>query len=358
MTRWAPLRSLRVQLAALGLVPALLGLLVLLAVAVVTEEVRVAADATGTVVTEEDRDVSPWVPATAGLLAVTAAVAVWWWAGRAVRPIRDVAELADRTGSGALDRRVRLSGAATEVQALGDGFDRMLDRLSAAAAVQRRLAEDASHELRTPLAALAMTADVVLARPDATAAELREATARMRVRVDRMAATVDALLERARAGQATVEGAPADLAQLARHVAAERAQVARAAGIRILVEGPDRLPGTFDAFSVERAVSNLIDNAVRHSAPGGTVRVAVGTASGRAFLSVTDAGPGIAAEDQQRVFDRYWRGDEGATGIGLSIVRLVADAHEGVEVTSPLDDAGGTRFTLWFRQPATGGHAP
>lgn len=346
-------RSLRVQLTALGLVPAVLTLLVLLLVAVVTQDVDVRSGPTGTVTVEDEaRGVSPWVPVTAGVLALAAAVAAWWWAGRAVGPIRDVADLAERTGAGALDRRLHLTGAATEVQTLADGVDRMLDRLAAASAVQRRLTEDASHELRTPLAVLATTADVILERPDATEAQYREAMERMRRTVDRMSVTVDTLLGRARASQAAFTGESADLTSMARRVAAEHAATARAREVDVTVTGEGAVTAAFDAFSVERAVSNLVDNAVRHSPPGRAVQVEVGSSDGRAFVSVTDAGPGIPPADQQRVFDRYWRGDTAGTGIGLSIVRLVADAHDGVEVTSPVGDGAGTRFTMWFRGSA------
>jgi hypothetical protein len=351
----APLRSLRVQLAALGLVPALVTLLVLLAVAVATENVRVEVDAAGTVVTADDRGLSAWVPATAAVMAVAAAVAAWWWAGRVVRPIRDVADLADRTGSGSLADRLRLTGVATEVQTLADRFDTMLDRLAAASAVQQSLAEDASHELRTPLAVLATTADVVLARPGTPPSQLRDAVTRMRATVSRMSATVDTLLSRARAGGTWGDGGT-DLAALVRRVADEHAPTAAASGVRVTVEGPPRVPAAFDSFSLERAVANLVDNAVRHSPPGAVVTVTVGSAGSglhrRSFTAVTDTGPGIPGDDQDRVFDRYWRGDQGGTGIGLSLVRLVAEAHDGVEVTSPVADGHGTRFTLWFRAPA------
>lgn len=106
-----------------------------------------------------------------------------------------------------------------------------------------------------------------------------------------------------------------------------------------------------DGASIGRAVGNLIDNAVKHSPEGGTVGIVVGERRSRAFVSVTDGGTGIVHEDVPHIFDRYWTADpevgEGH-GIGLALVKQVADAHGGIEVESPLGPDGGTRFTLWF----------
>ncbi|MGL5826968.1 MAG: ATP-binding protein, partial [Nocardioides sp.] len=107
-----------------------------------------------------------------------------------------------------------------------------------------------------------------------------------------------------------------------------------------------------DGPSVERALSNLVDNAMRLSPPGGVVDVVVGEHGGRAFVAVEDDGPGISPEDVPHLFERYWRrGSDQAPGhgIGLALVAQVAAAHDGVEVESPAGERS-TRFTLWFRR--------
>ncbi len=350
-------RSLRVQLVLLGLVPVIVALAVLLVVAVLTEDSRIEVDANGRVVTEDEtRGLSGWVPATAAALAVGASAVTWWWAGRVLRPIRRLSSLAEETRWAAMDRRLRMQGAPQEVQVLADRFDEMLDRLSAAAAVQRHLAEDAGHELRTPLAVMRTATEVVRARPHASADEFSEALDRVHRAALRMSATVDALLDRARAGQGALEPGAGDLAALTRRVVAETVPAASARDVTVVVEGPvqgatekpAQVTASFDRASVERALVNLLDNAVRHSPAGATVTVTVRSDLGRASVTVTDRGPGIPPQEQRRVFDRYWRGDAGGTGIGLSIVRLVADAHDGIELVSPAADGCGTRVTLWF----------
>jgi signal transduction histidine kinase len=379
--RW----PLRWRLAALGLVGVLVPLAVLLAVSLVSEETQTTDAAAD--VTERTRGLSPWVPVTAALLAVPAAAAAWWWAGRAVGPIRRITAVADEIQATSLDRRIHLTDAPAEVQALADSFDRMLDRLAAASDVQRRLIEDTSHQLRTPLAVLAANADVALADRDAGAVELREAVQATRDTVDRLRALVDDLLAEARARHHTAARSGNDLAAIARAAGDTYGTMARARGVALRLEAPDRLPAAVDGGPVGRAVGCLVDNAVRHAPPGTTVDLAVGTDGDRAFVAVTDAGPGIAPAHHARMFDRYWTGgtdarpgdppkakapggpgDEGGRdggdggggpggggapgeglGIGLSVVKQVADAHEGVEVASPLGPDGGTRVTLWFR---------
>ena len=211
---------------------------------------------------------------------------------------------------------------------------------------------------------LAANADVALADRDAGADELRAAVQASRDTVDRLRALVDDLLAEARARHHTTARSGNDLVALARAAGDTYGPRARARGVVLRLEAPDRLAAAVDGGPVGRAVACLVDNAVRHAPPGTTVDLAVGTVGDRAFVAVTDAGPGIDPAHHARVFDRYWTGgtdgrpgdapgDGGAPGeglgIGLSVVKQVADAHEGVEVASPLGPDGGTRVTLWFR---------
>jgi signal transduction histidine kinase len=341
--------SFRVRLALLGFVGVLVPLVVLLGVSVSVDE-RSVADASGEL-TVRTRGLSPWVPVSAALLALPAAAAAWWWAGRAVRPIERITEVADEIQATSLDRRIHLEDAPREVQALADSFDRMLDRLAAASDVQRRLVEDTSHQLRTPLAVLATGTDVALADPDADAGDLREALEATKRTVDQLRSTVDDLLAGARARQHDAARTGNDLVALVEAARATYAGAAAADGVGIRVTSPDQLMAAIDGAPVGRAIASLIENAIRHAPPGTAVEVEVGVAGARAFVAVTDHGPGIGAEDRERVFDRYWSGDAAADGlgIGLAIVRQVGEAHEGVDLTSPVDAAGGTRITLWFR---------
>jgi signal transduction histidine kinase len=353
--------SLRARLAVAGVAFVLLPLALLLsAVVATTETVEVdegAGLSTGAAVTTSSPDVSPWVLATAVALALAGSVAAWWWSGRAVQPLGDIAALADQVQEGSLDRRIRLEGAAIEVQALGDSFDRMLDRLEDASSTQRRLVEDTSHELRTPLAALAAAAEVMATTDDP--AERRDAEARVARQVARMQRTVDALLADARARQQVLGQVDNDVAAIVRRVV--EAQRDATTDMRIDVRGPDALRLPIDGPSVERAVANLVANAARHSPPGGLVQVDVATTADRCDVSVVDSGPGLDPDEADGLFERYRRGaaagGEDGTGIGLAIVKAVADAYGGVTVASPLTAHGGTRITLHLPGPGTQGSA-
>ena len=342
--------SLRLRLALLGLAVVLAPMVVLLGVMFGTEsETERTRSGRTTVEVVHASGVSPWVTLTALAMTVPLAALVWWWAGRAVRPISDITAAAREIQHDSLDRRIALRGAPTEVQALADSFDLMLDRLGAASAVQRHLVEDTSHQLRTPLAVLATNVDLLLSDPGPMSAEHRAGLERTRRAVDRLEATVTELLATARAEGLRTRQTGNDLAALARDVADDLTDAAAHAGVVIEVVAPDRLRCDIDPPAVRRAVASLVDNAIRFSPAGGTVVIETGLDDDGATLSVTDQGPGIAPDQLDRVFDRYWRGDHGAGhGIGLSIVRQVADAHGGVDASTP--DGGGTRFTLKFNR--------
>jgi two-component system OmpR family sensor kinase len=358
MTPLAP-RSLRVRLAALGLVGVLIPLLLLLAVSMVSDETQSQTidddgQTTDGQLTERTRGLSPWVPATAALLAVPAGLAAWWWAGRAVAPLERITAVADEIQATSLDRRIGELDAPDEVQALADSFDRMLDRLAAASDVQRRLLEDASHELRTPLAVLATNAQVALADPRPDVDELRRAMRATKETVDQLGAVIDDLLADARADHHAAAGVGNDLVGIAERAVATYRAAADGRDVELRLEAPDQLLAAVDGPPVARAVASLVDNAVRHSPPGGVVDMTVGLDERRAFVRVADQGPGIDREHRAQIFERYWTGDpapEGAEhfGIGLAVVKQVGDAHDGVEVESPLGPTGGTRFTLRFR---------
>ncbi|MDH3684287.1 MAG: ATP-binding protein [Acidimicrobiia bacterium] len=354
-------RSLRAQLALVGFLAVLVPVVVLLAV-VFASETEVESDRDleigpgGPTLTADienvESGVSPWVPLTAALLAVPAALTVWWWAGKATRPIHRITTTTERIQAGSLDQRIGLSGAPAEVQALADSFDRMLDRLSLASTTQQQLIEDVSHELRTPLAALANNAEVILADDRATIDDYRAATERIEALSGRLQSTIDGLLIDARARRTTTTQVDNDLMPILGRLVDEQRSLDP--GLSIDVAGPERLLLGIDGPSVERAVRNLIRNAAAHSPPGGSIMVGVDVVGAVAALSVTDEGPGIDPADLGRVFDRYYRGDESIDGhgIGLALVKQVADAYGGVSVDSPLGPDGGTRFTMRFPLPS------
>jgi two-component system, OmpR family, sensor kinase len=291
------------------------------------------------------------------------------WVRLSLRPLRRVTATAGQVARLPLASQVELphrvpdADPRTEVGQLGAAFNRMLGHVESALARReasesrlRRFAADASHELRTPLAAIRGYAELARRRPDKLRPEVEHALGRVEAEAARMSALVEDLLLLARldAGR-PLESAPVDLTRLAIDATSD----ARAAGPghrwRLeLPEGPVPVPG--DDQRLRQVLANLLSNARTHTPAGTTVTVAV--ALGRspagdaplAELSVTDDGPGIPAELQPDLFERFVRGDSsrsraaGSTGLGLSIVAAVIAAHRGT--ASVTSEPGRTRFLI------------
>lgn len=343
-------RSLRVRLAVAGFVAIYVPVLVLLGVTLATEDTDVTTDEPGQVQVDEQRGTSPWAVGTALALAPAGAALAWWLAGRAVRPLDDVRLVAEEIEATDLSRRIGLERGPTEVVALAGAFDAMLDRLEHAADAQRLLVEEASHELRTPLAVLQTNADVLLRHSNPTSDVLRAGIERSQAAAERLTATVEELLVDARGRARTIDRRPTDVAALAADVVAQVEVLAAERGVRLVVRAPDGLVAAVDEPTVRRALANLVDNAVTHAPTGSEVEVEVAAGEqGDVEVHVTDHGPGIPAEDQERVFERFWQGrsDGAGTGLGLPIARQVALAHGGdLTVESPGTAGDGTTFTL------------
>jgi len=288
-------------------------------------------------------------------LAALAAVAVgsawlgWIVAGRVLRPVHAITAAARRASEENLGERIALAGPDDELKELADTFDAMLARLDAAFASQRRFVANASHELRTPLTVMRTAIDVTLAKPDRTSERLEAMAAEVRQAVDRAEALIEALLTLARSDRGAGPREPLDLAVLAEDSLDAAAPAIRAHPVTVeaaLQPGP----ALGDPVLVERLVTNLIDNAVRHNVPDGWVQVATGTRGGMAFIEVANSGPLIPAELVPSLFEPFRRlsdraGSPDGTGLGLSIVRSVAAAHRGQATARPLP-AGGLEVSV------------
>lgn len=346
MTRF---RSLRWRLAALGLVAAVIPLAVLVAVVFSVEtDTNIQSADQSTVEVNDTVGVSPWVPLAAALLTVPAAGMAWWWSDRAVRPVLDITNVANEIQGTTLDRRIGLAGAPVEVQALADSFDAMLDRLASASTVQRRLIEETSHELRTPLTALRVNADIILDQPHPSIDDYEASAQRTKDLVERLQATVESQLASARTHNLAAGQLDNDLMAIVSEVIYEMRTVHP--DVTIDLDGPTTLALPIDPTGVERAIRNLVDNAVRVSPPDRPVEVTVAADRNNVELSISDEGPGINPADQERIFDRYYstNPDPGTGhGIGLALVKQVADTHGRINVESPPPGrTTGTRFTL------------
>jgi heavy metal sensor kinase len=278
-------------------------------------------------------------------------------ADRALRPITQMAAVARRISSHNLKERIDLKGADDELHQLADSFDDMVERLDHAFVQQRQFVADASHELRTPLTALQLTLDAVRSDPAATEEDYRavadsaaEATARMR-------RLVEDLLALAERDQPPPHGMVA-LSSLVDAVVEEMEPLAARRSVSVRSTVPGNAVAMGDQLSLRRALTNLVENAIRYNRDGGHVVVeGAAAAPGFVAVAVSDDGIGIPAEGLAHVFDRFYRVDksrsraEGGSGLGLSIVAKIAREHGGrVDVES--EPGRGSRFVLTLRAPA------
>ena len=268
-----------------------------------------------------------------GLGTLLAAGLGWAVSRRVLQPLTAVTTAAQAATGENLDRRLALAGPPDELKELADTFDAMLTRLEAAFASQRRFVANASHELRTPLTEMRTLIDVTTARPAASAAQLEPVLAAIGAAVDKSEELIEALLTLARSDRGP---GPAELVDLPTAVEDAIDMIAPAAAARQIHIGTALQDAqvTGDRVLLERLVSNLIDNAVKHNVTGGWVLASTRTDAGTAELIVANGGEHIPADQVTGLFEPFGRlsgrtGTRPGTGLGLSIVASVATAHCG-----------------------------
>ena len=231
---------------------------------------------------QRDRTLTRLLYYSLGALAVVAAGSAWLgWivAGRALRPVHAITAAARAASEENLGERIALAGPEDELKELADTFDAMLARLDAAFASQRRFVADASHELRTPLTVMRTAIDVTLAKPGRTPAQLEAMAVEVRHAVDRAEALIEALLTLARSDRGAGPTEPLDVAVLAEDALDAAAPAIRAHPVSVQAS-LEPAPALGDPVLVERLVTNLIDNAVRHNQPGGWITISTSRCPG------------------------------------------------------------------------------
>lgn len=286
------------------------------------------------------------IAATATALAVT-----WYFSRRVQRSIAQVAAAAEHVAAGQYDARVNDPGLGREFAALAATSNTLAERLKTTETTRRRMLADLAHEMRTPLATvdahLEAIEDGIRTLDDDTLDVIRLSTQRLR----RLAEDISAV---SRAEEGTLDMAPqpiaaADLARAAVHIFDDRFA---AAGITLDTDLTTDALVLVDPDRIGQVLTNLLDNALRHTPSGGTVRIACSTHGSSVDYVVTDSGDGIAPEHLSHVFDRFYRSDaarareHGGSGIGLSIARALVKAHGGEITASSPGPALGAEFTI------------
>ncbi len=257
----------------------------------------------------------------------------WVVAGRVLRPLRTITAAAQHTSASNLHERLAMTGPDDELKELADTFDAFLARLEGAFDAQRQFVANASHELRTPLARQRTLIEVALADPRRSTASLQAACGRALAASEQQERLIDALLTLAHTQRGLRARVPIDVGAITRDVLEARRDDAARSGLTVRAD-LGAAPSAGDPRLAERLAANLVGNAIRHNTPGGWISASSGIRAGRAVLTVANSGPVVPPAQVGRLFEPFQRlgedrvGSEGGSGLGLSIVKAVAAAHD------------------------------
>lgn len=298
----------------------------------------------------------------AGLgVLIAGGVVTWVFVDRSMQPVGDMVDTAEAIAAGDLTRRVPVTDTETELGRLGTSLNEMLTHLEDALTSERegqdrlrQFVADASHELRTPVAAISGYAELKAKGGLENDADADRAWSRIGSESARMKALIEDLLVLARLGQTQpLELAQVDLTSLVGDAVADHRTIDPSRPIRSHLAGPIIVSG--DELRLYQVISNLVANARVHTPPGTEVIISVAKDADEVVLTVADTGPGIPEDAIKHVFDRFYRTDpsrtrqSGGSGLGLSIVKAIIQAHGGT-VTAHNRSGGGTQIVI--RLPA------
>ena len=286
----------------------------------------------------------------------------WLVAGRALTPVRDVAQAAQRITGSNLGLRIPSRQAGDELDYLILTFNRMIERLEASFRQMKQFSADVSHELRTPITGIRGQLEVALMTAGTTD-QYREAMFNALQDIDRLSQIVRALLllSQAESGQLSLVRTRLDLGLVLEDLAEQFQIPAEGGGVRLAAQC---VPGCYvdaDRVQIERMITNLLSNALKFTPAGGEVRLHARPVEGNVELVVEDTGRGIPAEHLPHIFDRFYRVPGSGTapapdqglGLGLSFVAWIAKAHNGV-IDVQSTPGKGTRFVVQFPAPGAG----
>jgi two-component system, OmpR family, sensor kinase len=304
---------------------------------------------------EEVRMTFAWVIPLAILLASGGG---YFLARKSLAPVVAMSTKAGRIGAENLSERLPVLNAKDELGHLAKSFNELLERVDQSFERQRQFMSDASHELRTPAAILRGESEVALAKAERPAEEYRESLAVLHDEAQRLTQIIEDLftLTRADAGQYPLSPKSFYLDELVADCVHAARSLALVKKIILGAELPEELPIRADEGLLRRMILNLLDNAIKYTPSGGYVTVSCARAGNEYALSVKDTGPGIPAELQEKVFERFFRADKARTrtegdgvgaGLGLSIARWIAEAHCGRLILAQSDSTGST-FTAFL----------
>ncbi|GIV81268.1 MAG: hypothetical protein KatS3mg051_0622 [Anaerolineae bacterium] len=295
--------------------------------------------------------------AQAGLIALVIAAALSVLIAESVaRPLRRMSVAARRIASGDYRQRVRVEGPR-EVQALARAFNDMAEQVAVTQQAQRDFLANVSHDLRTPLTSIQGFSQAIAEGVASDPAAARRAAQIIHDETARLHRMVESLLDLARleAGQLELRRQSLALGDLLRGVGESLSVKARDHQLDLVLSIPPDLPRVLgDGDRLAQVFTNLLDNAIKHTPPGGTVTLSAAATRGGVTVTVRDTGEGIPPEDLSRIFERFYQVDksrrrdaESGLGLGLAIARQIVEAHGGTIKASSTVGQGST-FTVWL----------
>lgn len=276
-----------------------------------------------------------------GVMVVLSVGVGWLLAGRALRPMEQLTDRAQRLSETNLHERIALDGPHDELWELAATLDGMLDRLETAFTTQRRFAADVSHELRTPLAIVRAEADLALrqAPPGSDTEHLAHSVVDAATRSE---ALLDSLLALSRSESTMNDHDVVDLADLVGDVVNDRISAADAASVHVDLDLADACVEG-DRFLLERLVANLVDNGINHNTEGGWLQVEVGRRNGSSVLHLANTGDLLTTDqvtDLLKPFHRAGDSSRPGYGLGMTIAQSVVQAHDGSLAVEPRPEGG------------------
>jgi signal transduction histidine kinase len=285
-------------------------------------------------------------------MALVSIVLGWIVAGRVLRPLRTITQATREITEHNLHQRLAIDGPHDELRDLADTVNDLLARLESAFGAQRRFVSNAAHELRTPLTLLHALLEEQLTDPDATVDYFRATSRRLLVLGQEQERLLEALLTLASSERGLEHRDPFDLSGIADELLRSRREQAERLGLQIQSDLA-AAPAYGDPALAKRLVANLIDNALCHNTPGGSIEVRTGARDRRAFIAIANSGPKLPTDELEDLFEPFRRLGADRTdqrvghGLGLSIVRAIASAHHAI-VTVQARLEGGLAIEVGF----------
>ena len=292
------------------------------------------------------------------LLLLVVALGAWLITRTSLMPLRRFNRLAASIGAGTLSQRVSTAGLPNELADLADEFNSMMERIDTGYRRLQEFSGDLAHELRTPVATLLGRTQVALSQTRSVS-DLQQVLEGNVEELNRLARLISDMLfiARTEGHESPIHAEAVDLGREASKIADYLSLAAEERGVSVEVTGTALVRA--DRMLVERAITNLVNNAIRHAFAGSVVRISISVEAGFTMLAVTNIGESIPQIHLERVFDRFYRVDsarartDGGTGLGLAIVRSIMTAHGG-RVTAQSEPGAETSFALAFPSLSAG----